>query len=473
MILLAHVGGAGAAEFQVNQYTTNGQYDSTISHDSSGGFVVAWQSLGQDGSGAGVFGRRYDSSGNALGAEFQVNEYTTIAQGYPMISHDSSGGFVVAWQSFYQESSYFGVFGRRFDSSGGPLGAEFQVNQYTTSSQRFPTISHDSSGGFVVAWHSNGQDGSSDGVFGRRFDSSGGPLGAEFQVNQYTTNNQRYPTISHDSSGGFVVSWHSSGQDGSVEGVFARRVPVPTVVIGNDKILEGQSGSADATFLVMLSESPELGPLDLNYSTADGSAVSGSDYTSSSGMLSIPPGQTLGVLTAPVLGDTLYEADEFFLMNLSTTGMANLLDPTAVGTIFNDDDPPSLTISDVQIPEGNAGMSMADFAVSISEASGLPAQVDFSTFNGTATAGKDYMEASGQLIFPAMSTAPQIASVMIQGDLQFEPNETFFVQLTQPVDATIADGLAVGTILNDDGNFLVTTGPAAGGAGLVRRYEGD
>jgi hypothetical protein len=190
-------------------------------------------------------------------------------------------------------------------------------------------------------------------------------------------------------------------------------------------------------------------------------------------MLSIPPGQTLGVLTAPVLGDTLYEADEFFLMNLSTTGMANLLDPTAVGTIFNNDDPPSLTISDVQILEGNAGMSMADFAVSISEASGLPAQVDFSTFNGTATAGKDYMEASGQLLFPAMSTTPQTATVLIQGDLQFEPNETFFVQLTLPVDATIGDGLAVGTILNDDGNFLVTTGPAAGGAGLVRRYEGD
>ena len=116
---------------------------------------------------------------------------------------------------------------------------------------------------------------------------------------------------------------------------------------------------------------------------------------------------------------------------------------------------------------------MAQFAVSISEASGLQARVDFSTFNGTATAGEDYTAASGTLIFPPMSTASQIASVLVQGDLQFEPNETFFVQLAQPVDATIGDGLAVGTILNDDGNFLITTGPAASGASLVRRYQGN
>ena len=175
----------------------------------------------------------------------------------------------------------------------------------------------------------------------------------------------------------------------------------------------------------------------------------------------------------PVLGDTLYEADETFGVNLTTTGLANLLDPAAVGLIVNDDAPPSLAIADVQITEGNAGMSEAQFIVSISEASGLPAQVDFSTSNGTAIAGEDYTTASGQLIFPAMSTASQTAVVLIHGDLDFEPDETFSVQLADPVDATVADGLAVGTILNDDGNFMITTGPAAGGASLVRRYQGD
>jgi hypothetical protein len=465
-------GSALGAEFQVNQYTTSGQSFPTVSQDSSGGFVVAWRSYYQDGDSYGVFVRRFDSSGSALGAEFQVNQFTTSIQHFPRISHDSSGGFVVAWHSV-QDGSSDGVFGRRFDSSGGALGAEFQVNQFTTNSQRSPTISHDSSGGFVVAWESLYQDGSQRGVFVRRFDSSGGALGGEFQVNQYTTSYQLSPAISHDSSGGFVVAWQSDDQDGSGYGVFGRRFTKPTVVVDDDVVIEGQAGSTSATFLIQLSDPPELGPLELNYSTADGTAVAGSDYTSSSGMLSIPAGQTFGFVTAPVLGDTLYEADEFFLMSLSTSGFANLPDPTAVGAIFNDDDPPSLAISDVQITEGNSGTSMAEFMVSISEASGLPAQVDFSTFNGTASAGKDYTAASGTLIFPAMSTAPQIASVSINGDLQFESHETFFVQLSQPVDATIGDGVGVGTILNDDGNFLVTTGPAAGGASLVRRYQGD
>jgi hypothetical protein len=457
----------------VNEYTTNRQQYPTISHDSSGGFVVAWESRFQDGSDFGVFGRRYDSSGSALGAEFQVNQYTTNEQQKPTISHDSSGGFVVAWASYGQDGEDFGVFGRRFDSSGGALGAEFQVNQYTTNDQYYPKISHDSSGGFVVAWQSRYQDGSGYGVFGRRFNSSGGALGAEFQVNQYTPTHQWRATISHDSSGGFVVAWQSNGQDGSDPGVFARRISVPTVVIDDGLVAEGQSGSGNAIFLVLLSEPPELGPLELAYNTSDGTATAASDYTSTNGMLSVLPGQTWGFVTAPVLGDTLYEADEFFLMNLSTTGIANLVDPSALGVIFNDDDPPSLLITDVQIIEGNSGTSMAQFAVSISEASGLPARVDFSTFNGTATAGEDYTTASGTLIFPPMSTASQTASVLIQGDLQFEPNETFFVQLTQPVDATIGDGLAVGTILNDDGNFLITTGPATGGASRVRRYQGN
>ena len=194
--------------------------------------MVAWQSTGQDGSFDGVFGRRFDSSGGALGAEFQVNQLTTSTQYRPTISHDSSGGFVVVWQSFGQDGDYYGVFVRRFDSSGSALGPEFQVNQYTTSYQRFPTISHDSFGGFVVAWDSYGQDGSSYGVFGRRFDSSGSAVGGEFQVNQFTTGNQYDATISQDSFGGFVVAWQSNGQDGSGYGVFARRISAPIVTTG-------------------------------------------------------------------------------------------------------------------------------------------------------------------------------------------------------------------------------------------------
>ena len=211
----------------------------------------------------------------------------------------------------------------------------------------------------MVAWQSDGQDGESYGVFGRRFDSSGSPLGDEFQVNLFTTGDQSRPRISHDSSSGLVVAWHSYTQDGSLFGIFGRRIPVPTVVIDDGLVIEQQTGSSSAIFLVLLSEPPELAPLNLDYSTAAATASAGSDYTTTAGTLSMLAGQTWGFVTVPVMGDTLYEADEAFGLNLSTTGVANLVDPTGVGLILNDDDPPSLMISDVQVTEGNSGTSTA------------------------------------------------------------------------------------------------------------------
>lgn len=222
VILLAVVTGAGAAEFQVNQYTTSTQALPKISHDSSGGFVVAWTSDLQDGSGYGVFVRRFDSSGGALGAERQVNQFTMSHQSSPSVSHDSLGRFVVVWESS-QDGLGLGVFERPFTSLGNPIGAEFQVNQYTTNDQSLPAISHDASGRFAVVWRSSGQDGFGFGIFARRFNSSGAVVGAEFQVNQYTMNDQKFPAISHNSAGGFVVAWQSTGEDGSFDGVFARR----------------------------------------------------------------------------------------------------------------------------------------------------------------------------------------------------------------------------------------------------------
>ena len=460
-------------EFQANQHTNLDQNYATITHTASGGFVVAWQSKGQDGSFYGVFGRRFDSLGNALGGEFRVNQFTPNYQRRPTLAPEASGGFVVAWDSFGQDGNGYGIFGRRFDSSGNPTGAEFQINVRTSSTQSLPTIARDASGGFVVAWQSFGQDGNNYGAFGRRLDGSGAPLGAEFQINAFTTGAQRDPAISSDTSSAFVVTWQSLGQDGSYNGVFARRVPMPTVVATDDLVIEGPAGSSSAIFLVLLSEPPELGPLELDYATADATASAGSDYTGTSGMLSIPPGAVWGFVTVPVLGDTLYEADEAFGMNLSTTGLATLVDATAVGLIVNDEAPPSLLIGDLQITEGDSGLSTAQFTVSISEPSGLPARVDFSTFNGTAIAGEDYSTASGQLLFPAMSSAPQTALLLIHGDAQVEPDETLFVQLAEPVDAMLEDGLAVGTILNDDGNLLIAAGPAGGGASRLRRYQGE
>jgi hypothetical protein len=210
-------------EFLVNTYTTNFQIAASVASDTSGNFVVVWVSELQDGSIRGVFGQRYASTGAAAGPEFRVNSYTTDAQHFPQVAADSSGNFVVAWQSYGQDGSYTGVFGQRYSSSGTSLGPEFRVNTYTTSYQFAPSIATDSAGNFVVVWESSTQDGSSRGVFGQRYASSGAPLGPEFRVNTYTPNGQDRPSVAADSSGDFIVTWDSELQDGSTTGVFGQR----------------------------------------------------------------------------------------------------------------------------------------------------------------------------------------------------------------------------------------------------------
>src|SRR5204862_333266 len=101
------------------------------------------------------------------GGEFMVNTYTTGLQWYPAVASDASGNFVVVWESLGQDGGLDGVFRRRFDASGAALGSVFKVNSYTTGYQLRPAVASDPAGNFVVAWQDEGQDGST-GVFAQR-----------------------------------------------------------------------------------------------------------------------------------------------------------------------------------------------------------------------------------------------------------------------------------------------------------------
>jgi hypothetical protein len=210
------------SQFQVNTYTTGLQQFPSISVDASGNFTIVWESrqvfpdVGQDGDDAGVYGQRYDSSGAPLGGEFQVNTYTTFSQRVPSVAASADGGFVVVWTS----TGPLGgdpaeVFARRYDDAGSPLGSEFAVNTYTTtlSHQDLPRVAVAANGAFVVVWESrDGQDGDDGGVFGQRYDATGAPLGGEFQVNTYTRGRQSAPDVSMNAGGDFVVVWNGGQQ---------------------------------------------------------------------------------------------------------------------------------------------------------------------------------------------------------------------------------------------------------------------
>jgi hypothetical protein len=206
------------ADFQVNTDTFRDQYYSSVAADAAGNFVVVW--VGNDSHWDGVLGQRYTSSGAPVGGEFQVNTYTTDSQVDPTVAAGAAGDFVVVWTSFEQDGSFSGIFGQRYDSSGAPAGSEFQINTYTPDLQWFPDLATDASGNFVVVWQSNGQDGSSGGVFAQRYDAGGTPAGPEFQVNATAAGFQGSPAVAADGNGNFLVVWFSE-QDGG--GTYARR----------------------------------------------------------------------------------------------------------------------------------------------------------------------------------------------------------------------------------------------------------
>jgi cysteine-rich repeat protein len=164
-------------EFQVNTYTPERQMSPNVVVDASGGFLVVWQSYGQDGSEWEVFGQRFDPLGVPVGTEFHINTFITQWQLEPRAAMSPDGRFVVVWSGHIQDGSAWGIFGQRFAADGSPVGVEFQVNTYTQGMQRSPSVAMYDDGGFIVVWTSYGQDEDSYGVFAQRYDTLGNPLG--------------------------------------------------------------------------------------------------------------------------------------------------------------------------------------------------------------------------------------------------------------------------------------------------------
>lgn len=210
-------------EFRVNSFTTDTQRDPSIAMDADGDFIVTWTSSGQDGSGYGVYAQRYNAAGATLFGEFRVNTFTTVSQFRPSVAMDADGDFVVAWISSNQDGSSNGVYAQRYNAAGAAQGPEFRVNTFTTGGQFNLNVAMDADGDFVAAWNSYGQDGFFYGSYAQAYNAAGAPIGGEFRVNTFTTNNQAFPSVALDANGDFVVAWGSVGQDGSSYGVYAQR----------------------------------------------------------------------------------------------------------------------------------------------------------------------------------------------------------------------------------------------------------
>ena len=231
----------------------------------------------------------------------------------------------------------------------------------------------------------------------------------------------------------------------------------PSFFINDVTILENDDPAtpAQAVFTVTLLNRPTMGDYFVDYSTVLGTA-SLADITPQSGRLEWlegDPGDTR-TITVPITNDDLAEADETFFIDLALPPSGAvpappippvILDGRARGLIL-DDDTPKVLIDNVTATEGGDLI----FTVSITQRpqSGQDVTVDYTTADVSAIAGFDYTAVSGTLMFS--NTGPLIQSITVPTNLDNidEVFEYFSIELSNVVNAGIADSIGYGSIID-------------------------
>ena len=244
----------------------------------------------------------------------------------------------------------------------------------------------------------------------------------------------------------FPISLASRTRIGSLTKAAA---PIPSLSVNDVSVTEGSSGTIRATFTVTLSAAAAKNA-SVRYETENGSAQAPGDFQAQSGTKKFSSGHTSRTIRILVNGDTVVEPDETFTIRLTAPKHATIARRRGTATIANDDiPPPSISVGDVSVTEGNAGTVDAVFAVTLSAPVTYPVSVDYATLDASATAPSDYTQKMDTLTFAPGVTSTTV-TVGVNGDTAVEPDEPFYVHLSNAVAATITDAFGQGTILNDD-----------------------
>lgn len=267
--------------------------------DAGGGFVVAWASFGSGADSEGIYVRRYDATGTALGAMQLVNQTVAWAQTDPSLAVRADGSFVVAWTSQWQDpGTDDGVYARLYDATGTAAGHEFRVAGTTTGTQWQPAVAALAGGGFAVAWTSDAS-GTQD-VRLRMFDADGvATAPGESTVNTQTTGAQNRPSLAAG-GGALIAVWNSAGQDGAGAGVYLQRMTLtastghaatftegagPVAIASGDATVADVDSAALQSMTVTITNRQNGTAETLGFDTS-GTAIAGS-YDSGTGILSL------------------------------------------------------------------------------------------------------------------------------------------------------------------------------------------
>ena len=223
----------------------------------------------------------------------------------------------------------------------------------------------------------------------------------------------------------------------------------PTISIGDVTVTEGTGGTVSAVFQVTKSA---RGKVSVHYATSGGTANAPADFIARTGTLQLNGNRLTRTIAVTVVGDALDEANETFFLDLSSPKGATIDDARGEATITDNDAPPTVSsVASVAVPEGNAGThAFASVDVTLSAASGRDVSVAYETVDGSATtADSDYVAKSGTLDFAAGQTLQTIL-IRVEGDDANELDETFDVELSAPVHASLGNATTTVTITNND-----------------------
>lgn len=269
-------GSAVSTKLVVNSVRQLDQREPAIAPLQDGGFVIAWQSSGQDGSGLGVYLQKFSANGNKVGGETLVNTTTIDSQAYADITTLQDGGFVVAWYQSGNSSTQQGSFFQRFDSAGLKIGSEIHPDSTLTGSHGAPQITSTPDGGWIVVWLSSQEStlGNMD-LFAQRYSASGQPIGGETRIN---TDSDITPTSSSHlfsvdltrlANGQIAAIWSEGTQ------VFSRVIPLtnnpPALVTPLPDLTITQNTAV--TIAIPAQTFSDTDPLTLSATLTDGSPL--------------------------------------------------------------------------------------------------------------------------------------------------------------------------------------------------------
>ena len=214
------------------------------------------------------------------------------------------------------------------------------------------------------------------------------------------------------------------------------------------------------------------GSVSVNYATSDGTATAGSDYTAMSGTLTFAAGELTKTIFIPIINDNLFEnGDETFNLTLSSPTQSAILSPPTTATVTildNDPKPLAFTPTIIRVEEGDSGTTNVAFKLSLTNPSVQVVTLNYATQDGSATAGSDYVAASGTFTIPAGASSATV-NIQINGDTTVEFSETFNILLTNVTNATLFNSSTNVLINNDDSSVQLADAAISvnEGAGFV------